>query len=70
MKSIFEQMNEIIDTSQSQVSACFKLSDTMIEEIFQAGVYHGLFKKQNSGINDRKNSVYGLIGTLCELKSK
>lgn len=68
MKTIFETINEIMDSTKSQVSACFQLSDDMIEDIFKAGVYHGLFKKEHNGLNDKKNSVYGLIGTLCELK--
>ena len=67
MKTVYQQINDVISKHESQVSACFACTDEMIEEIFTAGVYHGLFEKNNHGFYDRKNSVYNLIGTLFEL---
>lgn len=65
--SVFNKVIEQIKNKQSQTSICFSLTDEEIEEIFQSGVNHGLFSHENYGFHDRKNSVYGLIGTLKDL---
>ena len=65
--SIFNKIFEQIKNKKSQTSICFSLTDEEIEEIFKEGVYHGLFEEKNYGIHDRKNSVYGFIGTMRSL---
>lgn len=65
--SVFNKVIEQIKNKQSQTSICFSLTDEEIEEIFKAGVNHGIFEEKNYGLHDRKNSVYGFIGTLQDL---
>lgn len=67
---LFEKIVEIVKNSSTDVEACSHIDDAMIEEIYQAGIYHGLFHKQNFGFHDRRNSVYCFIGTMIKLKEE
>lgn len=70
MKTVFEKINEILEKSSNKVIACYTLNDSLIDEIYQTGAYEDLFKRGINNPDERKNCVYGLIGTLYELKKQ
>lgn len=42
----------------------YSMSKDAMEEIYDVGVYHGVFSGDNNGLGDRQNSVYGFIDTV------
>ena len=62
---MFAQITQIVASGSTAL-----VTQEMVENIFQAGVEHGVFKAQNFGYHDRRNSVFAFLGTLCALEGK
>lgn len=63
-------LNQLLTFVKTRDFISSELTEVQIEEIYAAGVNHGIFSNSNYGIRDKRNSVCCLIGTLRDLVPK